>query len=216
MNTTDKPVGASEFVTQAYNLEDQDSMLAFYSHWAEDYDNQMEQGLGYRSPKRIAEILQPFVNDKSAPVLDIGCGTGLTAKYLSARGFHCLHGVDLSEKMLQIARKRDLYTTLKAADVNHPLEYDDNYFGSAVSSGTFTHGHVGPEPLDDIFRILKPNGFLAATVHQDLWESRGFAAKFAALETSNTVRCLSRTLERYYRNGKPEGWFCVYQKTTLR
>ena len=76
----------------------------------------------------------------------------------------------------------------------------------------FTHGHVGPQPLDEIFRILKPGGILACTVHEDLWESMGFRAKLDALVDTGIASCLSLKIDKYYRAGPPEGWFCVYQK----
>ena len=66
-------------------------------------------------------------------------------------------------------------------DLSQPLEVPDSEYHAVISSGTFTHGHVGPEPLDEIFRILKPNGILACTVHIDLWQTRGFEAKFKSL-----------------------------------
>jgi hypothetical protein len=36
-----KPVGASDFVTEAYNARDEKSLKEFYAKWADDYDAQM-------------------------------------------------------------------------------------------------------------------------------------------------------------------------------
>ena len=85
-------------------------------------------------------------------------------------------------------------------------------YDAVISSGTFTHGHVGPQPLDEIFRVLKPGGILACTVHQDLWQSLGFKDRFNALVEQGIAVQMSLELGSYYRDQPVEGWFCVYRK----
>ena len=204
--------GPGEFVTEAYGLSDQESMVGFYDKWANEYDEQMEQALQYCSPRLIAQQLQDFLDDKHAKILDIGCGTGLASKYLHEAGFDRLFGLDLSPTMIEVARTRGFYSGLEVADVNLPLSYPSESFGGAISSGTFTHGHVGPEPLDEIIRLLEPGGVLACTVHMDLWEEKGFKRKFEELQTNDVITLLSLSVDKYYDNTEPEGWFCVYQK----
>lgn len=204
--------GPSDFVSEAYSLEDEDSMVDFYKKWAADYDRQMLDELGYLSPARIASLLSDYLPDLTASVLDIGCGTGLTCTLLSEKGYFRLDGIDLSPDMIRVAAERHIYRELIVGDVNLALERDDASYDAVISSGTFTHGHVGPEPLDEIFRILKPGGILACTVHCDLWESMGFRDKFESLLNRGTAICLNLHEDKYYDSGDPEGWYCVYQK----
>ena len=143
---------------------------------------------------------------------DIGCGTGLTCVFLIQQGYQYLDGIDLSPDMVRVAGDRNIYQKLMVADVNQPLDIADESYDAAVSSGTFTHGHVGPEPLDEIFRILKPGGILACTVHQDLWQKIGFEAKFKSLIETGSIECLALEKGQYYEKGEPEGWFCIYRK----
>ncbi len=208
----DQAVGASDFVTEAYNLEDEASMKQFYTRWAEDYDNQMLNELSYVSHRKIAAAMAAHLGDTGARILDIGCGTGLTVVGLAEAGYSSLYGIDLSEDMVEVSRSRGIYQSLKTGDVNQPLEYEDGYFGGVISSGTFTHGHVGPEPLVEICRILRPGGILACTVHMDLWKSMSFERAFTDLESTNVLECLSLEKDSYYENTEPEGWFCVYRK----
>lgn len=204
--------GPSEFVDAAYNLEDEASMVEFYRKWAQDYDHQMLDQLGYTSPTTIAQLLSEHLADSDAAVFDVGCGTGLTCVYLAEKGYSKLDGIDLSPDMAAVAGQRGIYRELLVGDVNQKLEREDASYDGVISSGTFTHGHVGPQPLDEIFRILKPGGILACTVHEELWESMGFRAKLDALVDSGTAVRLSQQLDSYYRDAPPEGWFCVYQK----
>ena len=207
------PKGPSEFVDAAYHLQDEASLVEFYRKWAEDYDHQMLDELGYTSPIAIAQQLSEHLTDKTAQIFDVGCGTGLTCVYLAEKGYSNLDGIDLSPDMVRVAAQRGIYRELLVGDVNQALECEDSSYDGVISSGTFTHGHVGPQPLDEIFRILKPGGVLACTVHEDLWESMGFRAKLDALVEADIAVCLSLKMGSYYRDSPPEGWFCVYQKS---
>jgi len=207
-----EPKGPSEFVEQAYRLQDEAGMVEFYRKWAEDYDRQMLDQLGYISPTKIAQQLSEYLTSSEASVLDLGCGTGLTGVYLAAAGYLNLDGIDLSADMIRVAGQRRIYRELVVGDINQALEPADASYDGVVSTGTFTHGHVGPQPLDEIFRILKPGGILACTVHDELWESMGFRAKLCALVDAGIASCLSRKMGSYYHAAPPEGWFCVYRK----
>lgn len=206
-----EPRGPSEFVSEAYRLEDEAGLVDFYRKWAEDYDNQM-LALGYVAHLMVSRLLSEHLPDTESAILDIGCGTGLTCVYLAGKGYTNLDGIDLSPDMVRVAAHRGIYRELLVGDVNQPLERAGASYDGVVSSGTFTHGHVGPGPMDEIFRVLRPGGVLACTVHKDLWESMGFEAKLASLVRRGRARCLELRLDEYYEDGEPEGWYCVYRK----
>ena len=200
------------FLSQAYALKNNRDIKKFYRKWAKQYDRQMHDQLHYCSPRLIVERMRRHLPDQRARILDIGCGTGLTIQGLAEAGYVDLHGLDLSAEMIEVARRRGIYSSLRVGDVNRPLDYADGYFAGVISSGTFTHGHVGPAPLDEICRIMAERAILACTVHKDLWESMAFDAAFDRLVQNRTLKLLSLELDRFYENREPEGWFCVYQK----
>ena len=171
-----------------------------------------ENYMGRWSQKVAPLFLQWLDAPTDSSWIDIGCGTGLTCTFLHRQGYGCLDGIDLSPDMVRVAQERGIYARLMVGDVNLPLEIADASYDAAISSGTFTHGHVGPGPLDEIFRILRPGGILACTVHIDLWQSEGFEHKFDALVDAGTIECLHLEQDKYYESGDLEGWFCVYRK----
>ena len=195
-----EPKGPSAFVDEAYRLEDEAGMVEFYRRWADDYDHQMLDELGYTSPALLAAQLREYLPATDAEIFDIGCGTGLTCVPLAERGYRNLDGIDLSPDMVRVAGQRGIYRELLVGDINQPLERDDASYDGVICTGTFTHGHVGPGPLGEIFRILRPGGILACTVHKDLWESMGFKTAFEALIEQDVADCLS---ERLDRSGRP-------------
>ena len=200
-----------KFLDEAYRLKDKSSMVAFYEKWADDYD-QMLDNLHYLSPRLIGELLIEHLADKQSIILDVGCGTGLTSVLLHENGFQTIDGLDFSADMLRVSRQRGIYRNLIEADLNQPLSLADEQYHAAISSGTFTHGHVGPEPLDEIFRILKPGGLFACTIHDALWQNRGFEQKIEQLLADDVISCLVRKLDCYFEGNEPEGWFCLYRK----
>jgi hypothetical protein len=89
---------------------------------------------------------------------------------------------------------------------------DDGAYGAVVCSGTFTQGHVGPGPIDELLRVLGPGGFFACTVHGKVWEAMGFAAKFSELLEGGTLRSLEQRLSEYFEGQEKIAWYCVFQK----
>ena len=209
---TDEERRAAAFLEEAYALDSEANALAFYDRWAEEYDAQVENGLHYLAPRVLAEALVRHQVPGDGAVLDVGCGTGLTGRCLHALGFTTIDGLDLSAAMLEKAREKDVYRNLTQADLNAPLAIDDGVYATVVCSGTFTQGHVGPEPLDELFRVLVPGGFLACTVHGKVWESMGFDAKLAGLEETGVIRAAEQGLGEYFAGAEKIAWYCVFEK----
>ena len=89
-----EPPTISDFVDEAYRIEDEASMVDFYRKWAEDYDRQMLQVLQYVSPTEIARLLAAHLPDRDSEIFDVGCGTGLTCSYLATAGYGNLDGIE--------------------------------------------------------------------------------------------------------------------------
>jgi len=88
-------------------------LRALYQEYAPRFEQSLVQGLDYRGPALIAEV----VGDRKVPrALDLGCGTGLMAPVLRERAAR-LEGVDLSPAMLARARRRGLYDLLHESEV---------------------------------------------------------------------------------------------------
>lgn len=206
--------GPSAFVQEAYDLraDDPASMAAFYDKWATAYEEEMIDKLAYHSPAKTAALLMAHVVAPNARILDVGCGTGLTAAPLHAKGYTDLTGVDLSQEMVTTAQSKGIYGRVVVGDVNAPLDLPSSHYDAIMSSGTFTHGHVDAQALPGLLRHLKVGGHLVASVHQDIWVSGGFETLLGSWVDQGVVKCVEKTLGSYYEGRENEGWFIVYQK----
>lgn len=164
----------------AYALDGADACRRLYADWADSYDSDFAAGMDYRLPAETAAAWLRS-DPPPGPVLDVGAGTGLLAAALRGMGHRgAIDAVDLSEAMLDRAARKGLYRRLTAADVTRPLPLPAEYAG-IVSSGTFTHGHVGPEALAPLLAIARPGAVFALSVNAAVWEALGFARALDAL-----------------------------------
>ncbi|WP_209425704.1 class I SAM-dependent methyltransferase [Pararhodobacter sp. SW119] len=166
-------------LSHAYALQTPEDCLKLYADWADSYDADFARNRGYVLPAQVAAAF--MAAGGGAPVLDVGAGTGLLGVALAGLGLSgAIDGIDLSPAMLDRAREKGCYRTLIAADVTRPLDLPAVYRG-IVSSGTFTHGHVGPEGVPPLLDIALPGARFALSVNAGVWAARGFPAALDAL-----------------------------------
>ncbi|MEE9376226.1 MAG: class I SAM-dependent methyltransferase [Rhizobiaceae bacterium] len=198
---------------RAHGLASEAETKALYSDWAESYDKTMVEGLGYLSPQKAAQLLGRNVADRQARILDVGTGTGLVGQELAALGFTAIDGIDYSVPMLAVAEKLGVYGALIEADLNQPLAIDSNTYDAIICIGTFTHGHVGADCLDELFRIMQPGGRFITAIRKTYWEPAGFKDKVEALTRAGTITTVSSVEESNYTDSiEAESWFLVWEK----
>ena len=204
---------AAELLERAYSLETDEDTHALYRDWAGTYDTTMLDGLGYVSPALVAGLLADNAPTRDGAVLDVGCGTGLAGAELARRGFTVIDGLDYSAEMLTVARERGIYRKLIEADLNNPLDLPDAAWDAAICSGTFTHGHVGPGCLHELFRVLKPGALFAFSVNAGVWQEMGFEDALERIEQENIATRISRTAGVNYRTSEtPDSWLNLYER----
>jgi len=131
-------------------------------------------------------------------LLNVGCAHG--PDFIPFKNSFELHGVDFSERMLQLARKyADKFkfsVNLVEADARN-LPYADDSFDWAIAVATFHHIEENEErlkALKEFQRVLKPGGEAFITVW-NRWQPRFW------LKTRNVLvpwHSKDKTLYRYY------------------
>lgn len=163
-----------------------------YAQWAADYDRETI-ALGYCLPFMIAGWVARHVPRQAGPLLDAGCGTGLSGPLLRALGYDDLEGLDYSQEMLELAATRNAYGRLKQAELGKVLPWAEGHFAAFLSTGVFTAGHAPASSLDELVRITRPGGHAVFTVRDVLIEDGGFADMFRQLEEAGRWRKLEES-----------------------
>jgi predicted TPR repeat methyltransferase len=154
---------------------------ALYDDWAETYDKDLIDDLGYVADAEACRRFEALVPDRSARILDAGCGTGLVGRRLQRAGYHDIHGNDYSPKMLQQARATGAYRSLAQHDLALPVE-TDRLYDAAISVGVFAFSVPSAEHLVNITVSLKPGGHALVTVNGKAWREVDWPAKLQGFD----------------------------------
>jgi SAM-dependent methyltransferase len=179
----------------AYGLKSSDDNKQLYAEWAGDYDDSFAAREDYQLP---AQTARAFVGaGGQGPVLDVGAGTGLCGAILSGLGVGPIDAIDISAEMLDQAMRKDIYRDAIEADLNDGIPVPRESYSGIVSSGTFTHGHVGPEALNALLRVARHGAQFAISINATHYETMGFDAVLKGFEGTH-IHNLTLTKVRIY------------------
>ncbi len=115
---------------------------------------------GQHAKKLYANVIESVKKFNCLKVLDVGCGTGTILSELSKDDRLILAGVDLSEKMLNIAKKTlNNKVELKIGD-SEKLPWKDDTFDAVICTDSFHHYPEPEKVLREMARVLTAKGNL--------------------------------------------------------
>ena len=142
-----------------------------FDQYAPRFDAALTERLGYRGPAILRDALAAACAAERRPLrfdeaLDLGCGTGLAGAALRPLVGQ-LTGVDLSERMVAVAREKKLYGRLATGDLVAFLQAEareQRRYGLVVAADVFAYLSWLPGVIAAAARVLAPGGLLAFTV----------------------------------------------------
>ena len=156
----------------AYDLKSPNDNIELYSAWAETYDNDFIEDMQYKLHFSVAEEF--VLNGGNGLILDVGAGTGALAQALLQRAKFSIEATDISKEMLKVANSKRIYQRSFLSDLTKKIPVDNSFYDGVVSSGTFTHGHVGPSAMDELVRVTKAGGLVTISVNEKHWIALDF------------------------------------------
>ena len=178
----------NDILDGAYSLKTPEDNRAYYQRCAATYDQDFAAGLGYIYPKAVADVFLDLTDLPKGPVCDIGCGTGLVARHLKAKSPDIvIDGVDISADMLAVAADKSLYQNLYEVDLTGDITSLPTGYAAIISAGTFTHGHLGPEPLRHLIRHCQAGGVFCIGVNQQHYQTHDFVGCLRSLVADNVI-----------------------------
>lgn len=130
-----------------------------------------------------------WIPEESNVLLDGGCAYGYGTRFFKEK---CkdIYGIDPNEEFISIAKKRyPGINFFKGGLENTPFE--PNFFDVIIIADVLEHVKDQLQSLNEIFRILKPNGTLILTIpHKGL---------FSFMDPDNYIFYLRKYLPRFYK-----------------
>jgi predicted TPR repeat methyltransferase len=182
----------SEALAQVYAATTPQELAQAYAAWSAGYDRETAAS-GYCLPFLIAAWVARYVATDAGPLLDAGCGTGLSGPALKALGYQDITGLDMSSEMLRLAGSRQAYRAFAQAALGGPLPWADGHFAAFFSTGVFTQGHAPASSLEELVRVTRSGGMAIFTVRDVVLDAGGFFAAFKALEDTGRWRMLEES-----------------------
>ncbi|SHJ25513.1 Methyltransferase domain-containing protein [Shimia gijangensis] len=178
------------FLQNIYDRNNVPDVTELYDQWAATYEKEIS-GNGYATPKRCAEALTLVATDLNRPVLDFGCGTGLSGMALRLAGFRVLDGRDLSDEMLDQARAKGIYRNLKQVAPDGGLAGIAGQYDLIAAIGVIGVG-AGPASLvQDLLDALPKGGLLVFSYNDHVMQDGEYAeARDAVLESGLAIERL--------------------------
>ena len=124
-------------------------------------------------------------------LLDVCTGPGILAGAALERGAQVV-GLDFSGKLIDIARRKVPGAEFQQGDAQ-PLPFEDESFDAVVCGYGVIHVPEPQKALSEMHRVLKPGGYLAASV----WEAQsrltvsGFSSVRSRSTATSTCLCLT-------------------------
>lgn len=128
--------------------------IRFYNQHAQDYSDAIQN----QSPLAQIEQFTAYLK-KSATILDVGCAAGRDSRVLRDKGFE-VTGIDISKKLIELARSLDHLSTYQVMDMRH-LKYSDESFDGVFASASILHLPSTKDvikALKELRRVIKSNG----------------------------------------------------------
>ncbi len=121
-------------------------------------------GLDKRWRRKACEIALAYMDVKKPRVLDVACGTGdmirCMMKRLEKRGVPArFYGLDCSERMLEIAKKKVPFAELKVGNAEE-IPFPDGSFDLVSVAFGLRNFSEREKAISEIHRVLKQGGIL--------------------------------------------------------
>ncbi|MGE3724342.1 MAG: class I SAM-dependent methyltransferase [Candidatus Sericytochromatia bacterium] len=113
-------------------------------------------------PLEYSYELHEYTQFKGKKVLDIGCGNGYVLSKYAQEGAN-VTGIDITETAIDLCKKRFDFMNLNGVfqvENAESLPFEDNTFDCVCSMGVLHHTPNPTKAIEEIYRILKPNGRL--------------------------------------------------------
>ena len=144
------------------------SFVALWDQAVDSWDDFLETGKDVLKDLVIAPATLELISPVSSPdqkALDLCCGEGYYSRKLKAFGYDT-YGVDISERMIDLARRKAKDITYFCSDGAELSMFADRSIDLALCGMALMDAPNWEEIVCEVYRILKPDGqFIFSILH---------------------------------------------------
>ncbi|MDP7151942.1 MAG: class I SAM-dependent methyltransferase [Paracoccaceae bacterium] len=204
-----------ELLEGAYALSSPDDNIDYYRSFAAHYDKVFARDMGFNLPQAVASQFSKLAKPTDRPVADLGCGTGIVATLFSKDTI--VDGFDISPEMLAIAAEKRRYRNLIQIDLTAPGPDWPSDYGAVVSSGTFTHGHLGPDALETAIGLGRAGCLFVLSINKAHYSAMGFEKRINQLAANGRIKDLTLSkvpiyLDNTHDHAADMAMLCCFRK----
>ncbi len=157
-----------------------------YNRIADNYDDSFD---GKFTMKFKEFLLEESISNPNDTVLDVACGNGTLLKMISERCAIRGYGIDISENMIENAKRKCPDMTFEVTSCEHS-SFPSQMFDVITVCAAYHHFPDVKAFAQEASRLLKPNGLLfIADVYYPFF--RVFANLLLPFSEAGDVRCYS-------------------------
>lgn len=180
-----------------------------YDAWAVTYEEDVNKH-GYKGHALCVEAFVKAMEskeifpdaNKNIKILDAGAGTGIVGEMLVQQGYKNIDGLDISQKMLDIAGKKKIYKRLICAPLSEVRidEIQTGEYDVTLCAGTIVYGQAKPVALDECVRHVRPGGLFIFSIRADSFDpvELGYSSKFEEMEKAGKWSLVKRERRELY------------------
>lgn len=164
----------------------------------EFWDNHWEESISEERVKQARrnrfwrKMLDKYVPEKGARILEGGCGKGQLVDAMCSWGYKGI-GVDFAKETIKRVKKIAPELDVRYGDVRH-LEFGDDFFDGYCSLGVIEHVWEGyEEVVAEMYRVLKQGGYAFLT--------------FPCISPFDRLKILLGGYKKFQQDQMPEGFY---------
>ena len=183
-----------------------------YDSWAKQYEKELLEDYGYCAHIIGSKAFSTYELRKSCNIIDIGCGTGLVGEELKSSGFLNIWGLDVSSKMIAIAKKKKVYREFYQKKIENLDGIISKPFEALICVGSFGLGHIGPESLKLLVKLVEKNSLIIIFMNAEPFNLENYMGYIEDLKKQSLINIVDIQDHNYMTKLDRPGKLLIFRR----
>jgi len=138
------------------------------------YSNMSRSKNGLEGAGEWHELKNMLPDFRNKRVLDLGCGFGWHCRYAAENGARLVVGIDISQKMLSVAKSKTQYENIKYIRMAiEDIDFPEESFDVVISSLALHYVESFEDVLARVYKCLSKGGDFVFSVEHPIFTAQG-------------------------------------------